>query len=540
MRDIWGRSWSGAAVFALLVVGLLAAFPWFEATRNANELPRMMQARALVEEGRWDLSANSVSSIPVGPDLAEGVEGRVYPNKPPGSSIVLSAAYLSARGVDAVVDRPFTLRDYGWWSRLFIGVIPTLLVCAFAWRRYRRDLGPPAVSAGIFAWVFATPAFAYAHLAYGHALTAALLFVGICKLADGHREETPVDTFVGALLAGAAVTVEYGAVFAALPIGVMLLLGVREGDRGLIRCGVGLGGALLPIAGLAAYQSAAFGSWRSTGYHHVIDPGFAQKHGQGFLGLGTPSWERAWTDWFAQDTGLLWWSPIVLVGIFGLVQLARSGHERNIEARLMLGTIVVLALVGSGLSFEGGWRVGPRYLVFTLPGVLLGVAYVFNQVRMNDLFVGVFVAVLGYAMIMNVLAGTLWPHVDPENLNSPFGELLWPLLKGGAHPYGIFDLFAGAEGELAPAMLGWGLSLGVPLAGLLLITIYGSDFTSVTAWSIALGLLVASVACFSAAALVEVHPKGERNLDYVRSVYEPSLGTERRALPSRTLPTGGY
>lgn len=527
MQRSWGYGWSAGAFLALVFFGLVAAFPWFSATRNANEVPRMLQARAVVEDGRWDLDAPSVDSWARGPDISQGVDQRVFPNKPPGTTVVLTAAYVAAKGADAVVDRPFTFRDYGWWARLFTGILPTLFICGFALRRYRSDIGAAGTSTGLYFWVFGTPAFAYAHLAYGHQLAAALMFFGVCKLADGHRNENHNETLVGALSAGAAVGVEYGAVFAGLPLAVMLLMGIREGDRGLLRALVGLGGALVPIAGLAIYHRHAFGSYFATGYHKVLNPEFAAKHNQGLLGLGMPSWERFWVDWFALDTGLLCLAPIVAAGVFGLVQLSRSHHERRTEARLFLAVFGLMALVGASLSFEGGWRVGPRYLVYTLPGLILGLAYLFNQLRTEAALCTVFFTLGAYSVIVNVMIGTLWPHIDPTNLNNPVGELLWPLIKRGHHPYAPFDLWGWDHA--------WVLSFGIPAAGYLLLLIYGTELTVPMAYGAAAAVLVAVVVIASLGKLVPEHPKGVANMEYVSRVYEPRADKARTMPPSRVM-----
>ena len=43
--------WHLPVLLALVAAILLAAFPYFEELRNANELPRLVQAMSLVERG---------------------------------------------------------------------------------------------------------------------------------------------------------------------------------------------------------------------------------------------------------------------------------------------------------------------------------------------------------------------------------------------------------------------------------------------------------------------------------------------------------
>ena len=130
-------------------------------------------------------------------------------------------------------------------------------------------------------------ALSYAHLAYGHQLSAALLMAGIGSAstrsggpAPAAVKTVPRGRCPGGGLAALAVTVEYGAVFAALPIAITLSPFVRE-RRGRFLVGAAVAGAVVPILALCAYHDSAFGSPFSTGYHHVINPAFAHKHGQG-------------------------------------------------------------------------------------------------------------------------------------------------------------------------------------------------------------------------------------------------------------------
>jgi hypothetical protein len=523
MGSSWGYRRSALSFLLLVFLGLTAAFPWFEATRNANEIPRLMQGRAIAEDGTFTLSTRAARGVKLGPDLARGVDGKVHPNKPPGASIVAAGAYLTAKGADALVGRPLTLRDYGWWARLFLGVLPTLLVCFLALRRWRDDQGVEGTCMGLWLWVFAPPAFAYAHLAYGHQLAAALLFWGITRLVDGRNLHNYNDAFVGGLLAGAAVAVDYFVVFAAIPIGLAYLNVLRQSDTGLLTFVAALAGALIPIAALAGYHDLAFGSWMETGYHHAANSAFAAKHNEGLLGMVTPSWERLHTDMTDHKSGLLWWSPIVLAGLMGLGQLCMREGARQLEARLYLGILVVSVAVGACLNFEGGWRVGPRYLVPVLPGLALGWAHISNQLRVSTVALGIFLYVALYSAFANLLAGNLWPHLDLSNINSPVGDVLLPLFSKNFHPYGPLDLLG----------TGWGqvLSFGIPVGGLFLVLRYSSDFSILTAWVAVIALVLAGMSIWAVPKYFEPHPKAARNLEYIKSVYEPSKGNRE---PGRT------
>src|SRR5687767_10979724 len=90
------RASVGVWLFVALV--LFASFPYFEQTRNANERPRIMQAMALVDTGEWAIDGVAARGLEAGPDTARSkVDGRLYPNKPPGATLVAAVGYGVAK-----------------------------------------------------------------------------------------------------------------------------------------------------------------------------------------------------------------------------------------------------------------------------------------------------------------------------------------------------------------------------------------------------------------------------------------------------------
>jgi len=511
--------------------------PYFETTRNANERPRLVQGMALVDEGSWAIDGPAARGLDPGPDVARSrVDGRLYPNKPPGTSLVAAAAYRVARAVSDDEDDPLDLRTYTWWARILGGLLPTLLLAAFAFRRYAPYFGAVAAATAVTLYALGTPAASYAHLLYGHQLAAALLFVGIGMLVDagsgeGERRSALVRAGIGGALAGAAVGVEYGAVFAALPIAGLLLARVRR-PGGLPQLGAALLGALIPVLALAIYHDAVFGSPWSTGYHHVINPEFAAKHGQGLLGLGAPTLDAFITHMLSTDGGLLWWAPTVVVAVYGLAQLALAPSSIRTEARVHLATFVVYLVVISSLSFEGGWRVGPRYLVIALPMLCMGWAHVLSQLHTRAIGMGLLTALATYAVVVNGLAANLWPHFDLANVHQPVAEVLLPLWKQDREPYDLVRLVTDGSG-LRLVVIGGVVGMWVMLAGSAEL---GWRMLVGIAAGAGLGLLLVQTTRY-----VEPHPMGKRNLAYIERIWEPNGEGPGASVVLRPLgrPSGG-
>ncbi|HEY0136026.1 MAG TPA: hypothetical protein VGB85_18195, partial [Nannocystis sp.] len=467
-------------VLGALALILLHAFPYAERTRNANERPRLLQGMALVEEGTLAIDGLIVRGIERGPDIARSpATGRVYPNKPPGTSLVAAVAYATAREVARASAEPLTLRGYTWWARLFGGVLPTLVLAAALGRRFGPVLGARPVWLAIGLLVLATPMAAYAHLLYGHALTACLLWVGAVVVVDACRDDRPGYAAWGGALAGAAVGVEYSAAFAGVPLAVFVLVWARRHWRASLGATLGAAGSL---ALLAWYHAAAYGSPLRTGYHHVTDPGFAAKHGEGLLGLVAPSWTALHAHVLSHASGLLWWAPLVLLALAGLWDMSRGPADSAVRshARVHLAMFLALLLACISLNFEGGWRVGPRYLVAVLPALVLGWAGAVRWVHAGRAGGWVaFVALLTWSTVLNGLAASLWPHFDLGNIHQPVSEVLLPLWKAGRAPYvaggiGVTAVIAasvlgllgllGSRGRIAATVVGVGLGVGLVAA----------------------------------------------------------------------------
>lgn len=526
-----GRS-RAASFLIFLAVALGVSFPYFEGIRNANEVPRIMQAMAVWDTGQWAIDGPGGRRLDPGPDVARSrVDHRLYPNKPPGVSLVLAPVYGIAR---AVHGDTLSLRQLTWWARFATGWLPTMVLCTFAVRRLTRQFSRPQAIGAVTLYALGTPAQSYAHLAYGHQLAAALLFIGlglvidaaVVDLAVARTRRVLLLAALGGALAAAAVGVEYGAAFAGVPIGLFLLWRARTPARMPVTLAA-LGGALVPIVALGAYHAKVFGSPLSTGYHHVINVEFAKKHGEGFLGLGLPKWDMFHAHFLSADGGLLWWAPLVVLAVYGLARA--SGHTdepTRSESRLWLATLLLYVLVISSLSFEGGWRVGPRYMVAVLPMTMLGLGEALGQVKTDGPWTATVVMFGVYALIINTLAANLWPHLDLTNIHNPISEVLVPLWNEGVEPYSVVRSAFGVESLRAIVVL--------CVVGGALALARNFEMRPATISAFAFGV-VAAVLLVAATKHWPKHPKGRRNLAYIVRSWEPDPQPQARD-ESRELP----
>ena len=83
-----------------------------------------------------------------------------------------------------------------------------------------------------------------------------------------------------------------------------------------------------------------------------------------------------------------------------------------------LGLLLLYGLLVSSLSFEGGWRVGPRYLVVVLPSLVIGWAHALSQLRTSLAGMGLLLALASYAVTVNALAAGGGLGVSGSQLSS--------------------------------------------------------------------------------------------------------------------------
>ncbi len=74
----------------------------------------------------------------------------------------------------------------------------------------------------------------------------------------------------------------------------------------------------------------------------------------------------------SSDRGLFIWSPIMLLGLIGILLLFRS--DRRLAALLLCNFILQLYLIGSWVLWGGGFSFGPRLFLSCVPAFAIGLA----------------------------------------------------------------------------------------------------------------------------------------------------------------------
>ncbi len=388
------------ALLALLVVPVFPHFP------SPNEFSRWALAAAVVDDHTVEVTRLAPLLGP-NEDLAE-VDGRLYSNKAPGGALVGLPAYALARAVvgapSAAAMRP-TLDA----MRLLAATVPAILLAMlFAAAARRLGAAEVRVTLAVAALLFGTPLFAYGLLNFSHALTAFALFAAWYLLFVAPSAWR--DAGAGALI-GLAASSEYPC---ALAGAVLVAFAVRE--RSVVR--IIAGGAPFALA-LAIYNRLAFGSVFTLSSAHERNEQFRGLAGGGLFGIGIPDLGTLLRLLLDPSKGLFVFSPILLMALAALPRARRAMTARQFWSLVITPLVLIIPYAGYP-NWHGGWTVGARYLVPTLPFLLFPLILAAES-TLESLALGASIAACG-------ITALVFPFVPPD-FPLPWSSFALPLLS---------------------------------------------------------------------------------------------------------------
>jgi hypothetical protein len=416
---------------ALVFLSLFGTFAYFNHSEGWNQGARLAELHAIALQGTLQIDTyHEVTG-----DKAV-IDGHYYSEKAPVIVVTALPAFVVTTWVQRLIgsdpDSPGAWRVSQWVATAAsVGLLAAAGGAAF-FQLLLRPLGAAAALLATYAVFLGTITFPYATALFAHAGT-----IGLLSIALWAALETPSSArdYIAGLCAGLAVASEYPAIIPAAALGAYLLY--QDRSRAW-RYSMGLMPAALLILGK---NYLITGSPFRVSYGS--NPAFPRINAANAFGFTLPEMARMRDLLWGEYRGLLFWSPVLLMALPGLV----IWYRREPAVAAMIAAVFGLTLlqVASFYSWFGGNAVGPRYLAPAIP--FLGLAAAFGIKRFP--IPGAVLTMLSIIAMGMVTAIAIDP---PEDVATPLRSFYF--VRFGA------DRFADNLGTLAGAPLQ--ASLAVP------------------------------------------------------------------------------
>jgi hypothetical protein len=423
-------------LYAFCSLYLLPVFPHF---LSANELTRWAAVAGLVDRGSLDVAW---ATPLIGPPMDVARHGaHLYSNKAPGLTFLSVPAYLVAR---PFLGPPSTgnLR----WSltvmRIATVSLPGLLLGLLLARSTRDD------SFAVVSLLFATPVFVFGTLYFSHVTAAALLYGAyFLALRGPARPHAAGRTALAGFLAGLAVVTEYPAALGVVILGGLLL---SLPDR-MKRLGAYVAGGVPWAVALALYNRALFGSFISISTANEAAANLAAQASHGIFGVVWPTLSGMSTILTSPSRGLLFFSPVLVLGIVALVP--RSLRAPDAWFRFLFVLLLVMAMGGYPMN-HGGWGVSARYLILTLP-------FIVEAAHDRGVVPGFLsTLLLAFSVVLCVVPALTFP-LAPEFFRFVHAGFSRPLLAAGFATPNLGSFVTPGLASLLPVVLAAGVALAI-------------------------------------------------------------------------------
>ncbi len=285
--------------------------------------------------------------------------------------------YYDRTRVNPVIRTFITALTNSWVTALTFTIIASILLhLGFS----TRSAALAALSGGLLG---TTPF--YAKTFFSEPL-AGLCLAGCawCMVRFEGKEQKKLAYLAGLLLGLSALTrVAHLILF--LPAAVALQSGVNDTrNASRHRAAYAVIGAMLPVGILLLYNTARFGSVFETGYGAEA-AAFSGDPLHGLAGLIA-----------SPGRGILWYVPWVVPAMFGLPLLWRK--NRRLTVFIGGSFVTLLGLYSPWHMWEGGWCLGPRFLVPVIPLLIIPAAVFCKAFWSQTWFRGVCFLVIAFGL----------------------------------------------------------------------------------------------------------------------------------------------
>jgi Na+-transporting methylmalonyl-CoA/oxaloacetate decarboxylase gamma subunit len=317
-----------------------------------------------------------------------------------------------------------------------------------------------------FAYAFSTISWPFATFYFQNDVSATFAVIAAyLVLLSARRGGDTSSLVLGGLVVGAAMTVDYVNA-ALLPVLlIFLILDSREKSLSLrSRSAIPFVlASLLGVLAIVAYNFGSFGqAWVTSEQLYLNSPTF-------FGYFSTPIYSGLILNLITPFRGIFLFSPLLTLGALGLRRMTEKASATRREGFLLFAVFLALFLpYCAWYEPSGGLSFGPRFVIASLPFLLLPAGYLVEQ---GGRFTYAFAYLLYSAgVVINGLAATTTALAGGTGwLTSPFLGTTVPLLTNGCQgtPAPCLDQWwSGSLGSFrwAGVMLVLAFALLLPLA----------------------------------------------------------------------------
>jgi hypothetical protein len=319
-----------------------------------------------------------------------------------------------------------------------------------------------AASFGVAAVIgLSTMVWRYSTVLFSHAPSAAILLVGLLVACRSLERRSSRGLLLLGFLAGMALAVDYSS---AVPFGgmlaVLLIIRWRQGSNVVVDLAAFVAGSTLPVAFLATYQWAAFGSPLHTSYAYKAGELYAPN--TTIAGSYSGPITNLIPMLLSPTRGLLSWNPVLLLAPLGFIALVR--RNARVAVLFLASALPFLMLQSKFYMWWGGRTNDSRFLTPLIPILLVPLAlplsHTAGRIRRPMLVGGL--ALLGVAGFLLQAIRLVFSLGHFERLNSGLVIVKDTTLDLGA---GLHQLVLGAFPSLsyAPATLAVAVAVAMAL-----------------------------------------------------------------------------
>jgi hypothetical protein len=425
---------------------------------NPNERVRIYMTAAIVEEQTFAIGRRTMtgenSSVDGGliydrwgyvndkalvcddPSLVPpNCDGLLYSAKAPGSSFLGIPFYAVIKGVGELLGRKLGMNLILIYLRLFLVIIPTLVMLVL-FRRYARTHGTDPVLADLLTLGMAVGSmvYTYSHMVAGHQIATYCLFFSFLAAWKATSNDGNKWPLWSGFWGGMAVFVEYPMALVSLIIFAYFIGNLKS----IKRLGAFVAGGSIPAVFTAWFHFAAFGSPLATPYSHLENPQFIEDIAPGFMGLREPRLLNLQDAFVAPYEGLFFFAPWMALMVGALILYPALSYRFDTSKLRKLfwchsGAVLALTLfIVCHSLWRGGWTLGPRYIVPIVPFGAMLVLHGFHRVSLRFPSITRFVFTVGVlAAVFITAASSLVSQGFDLMFYNPLQEVVLPMLSDG-------------------------------------------------------------------------------------------------------------